>query len=244
MEKEEIAGFYDQFGHTMDDNGLHSRHWSIYDWLKSLPGFCEAENILEIGAGPGPVTWLIAKLAERANVLAVDISEGSIELAKSNLKTFGDRIDFLVSDMSDFAPQQKFDFVVMPDVLEHIPLEQQPALFQKLSDCMKPGGLIAIHLPDRHYLQHIRETQPELLQIIDQSISSGEIVASLQGTELEIVGIERYALGTSPCDYRRILIEKEPALLKFTRYRPAGVEFLKRALRKVFRNRFGSSKKD
>lgn len=234
MESEQIAEFYDQHGHHMNDSGVHSRHWEIYDWLKTIPRLREAKNILEIGAGPGQVTWMLSKVAKQAQILAVDISPESIELAKKNLSFLGDRVDFLVSDMVGFESDRKFDFVMMPDVLEHIPVEQQPALFQCLNACMNPGALIAIHLPDRQYLDNVRVNNPELLQIVDQSISSKSLSASLDNTDFEIVELSRYPIGMAPFEYRKILIEKDPGDIAFSSYRPSGVGFVKRAFRKVF----------
>lgn len=237
MKSEEIAEFYDQHGHKMNDSGVHSRHWAIYDWLKTIPRISHAKQILEIGAGPGQVTWLLSKAAKNAKILAVDISKGSIELARKNLKGLGERVDFLVSDMVGFESDLRFDFVMMPDVLEHIPEEQHPALFQILDSCMTPGALIGIHLPDRQYLDSVRKNRPELLQIVDQSISTSSLAASLKGTDLEIVECARYPIGMAPFEYRRILIEKDPGDVEFFRYRPTGLGWIKRVFRKVFCSR-------
>ena len=84
--------------------------------------------VLEVGCGVGTLTVLLNKFLSKGKLVATDISDESIEKAKKRIPN-SNKIDFFVTDMKDFSYSQKFDFIVLPDVLEHIPIDQHKELF-------------------------------------------------------------------------------------------------------------------
>ena len=71
-------------------------------------------NILDIGTGSGCIALALAKHFSRSNVMALDISEGALELAKKNAEqnaignVYFKRIDILRDDLSG----EEFDIIV------------------------------------------------------------------------------------------------------------------------------------
>ena len=53
-----------------------------------------------------------------------------------------------VSDMSDFISKEKFDIIVLADVLEHIPIEYHDKLLGALNSVLEKNGFIFIHIPE------------------------------------------------------------------------------------------------
>ncbi len=205
--RNEIAGFYDKYATQQTEIGVNIRHRTIMKRLKGL-GLNNQSNVLEIGCGIGTLTGLLA--AKAGKLLAVDISPESIERAKQRLGKFTN-LTLMVSDMSDFTTTQKFDFVVLPDVLEHIPVEQHAGLFKTIAGVLKEEGRVCIHIPDPYYLEWVRANRPELLQIIDQSLYADLLIPSIYSTGLVLQKLERYALSMDAEDYEWIELVKRPA---------------------------------
>ncbi len=72
-------------------------------------------NILDIGTGSGIIAVTIAKQAPKANVMATDISENAVAIARKNAEKHGisERIEFAVGDLFDAVPDgYLFDVIV------------------------------------------------------------------------------------------------------------------------------------
>ena len=96
--------------------------------------------------------------------------------------------------MTDFEYPQKFDFILFPDVLEHIPLEQHENLFAIVSKHMHDNSIILINIPHPKALDYIRLNMPEKLQIIDQSISAHSLIKNAYSSDLELINYTSYSL--------------------------------------------------
>jgi trans-aconitate 2-methyltransferase len=209
--REKIAEFYDSYAQSQKRTGINIRHRMIIKKLKSA-GLQPNATVLEIGCGIGTLTSLLVKNCK--HLTAVDISPESIHQAKLFLQKHSN-ISFAVSDMSDFQSPHQFDFIVLPDVLEHIPVEQHPMLFEKMKSLLKENGKICIHLPDPYALDFVRKEHPELLQIIDQSIYSDILVKNIYTNNLTLHKLERYCLQKELPDYQWIEVIHKPNYIQF-----------------------------
>ena len=103
-----------------------------------------------------------------------DISPHSIKFA--NELYANDNISFIVDDMSNFSSNIVYDFIVFPDVLEHIPEDQHSKLFENVAKVSSPDAKVLINIPEPHALNWTRANRPEILQIIDQSLSMQDLL--------------------------------------------------------------------
>lgn len=195
-----IARYYD--GHAAEIQqrvGVNLRHRSILRRLVRA-GLKSDHRVLEIGCGIGTLTGLIARRASRGSVLAIDISDKAVEMARAHLA--GHRhVRFLVSDMSTFAVDERYNFIVLPDVLEHIPEATHERLFGILRAHLAPGGCICIHIPDPQAQEWLRKERPEALQIVDQSLAIAPMVERFARLGVILDRFERYSLWTREPDY-------------------------------------------
>ncbi|MFZ4784076.1 MAG: class I SAM-dependent methyltransferase [Flavobacteriales bacterium] len=226
--RKQIADFYDQYSDQQKKIWVNIRHRSIMQRLQKN-GLDTTSNVLEIGCGVGTLTSLLVKKAGK--VLAIDISPTSIELAKKNLCNRSN-IQFLVSDMSDFTSTEKFDLIVLPDVLEHIPIEQHAALFATLKRVLASHGKICIHIPDPYALEWIRKHTPELMQIIDQSLYTDQLLDAIYPHQLTLHKLERYCLQKELPDYQWIELIHRPEYIDFNKkeYKKAVIDEIKSRL--------------
>ena len=108
---------------------------------KLLAQLENGERVLELGCGAGlPAT---KALSERAAVTGVDLSPKQIALAKANVPT----AEFLCAEITalDFAPGT-FDAVAAFYAVTHIPREEHAALFARIAQWLKPGGIFVATL--------------------------------------------------------------------------------------------------
>jgi len=209
-----VSDFYDEYTEQQFQKGIHIRHRTILQNLKKA-GLKASSKVLEIGCGIGTVTHLIAKATPNGKVLAVDISPKSVDMARRFNQQFN-HVEFAVTDMTDFSRPEKFDFVVLPDVIEHIPLEQHPHLFQVIAQHLHENSTVAINIPHPLYLAWVREHQPDLLQVIDQPIHTDELLRNTYAAGLFLHHLESYSLFTEVDDYQWILLKQRlvPAKVK------------------------------
>lgn len=203
---DEVRAYYDQFASYQSWSGINDRHASIRRWLLTF-GLKSGDSVLEVGCGVGQITQLVAEQIGNGHLTAVDISPENIRLASERLKSKSN-IDWVVSDMSDIQFSRSFDWVVFPDVLEHIPVDLHGSVLRTTAVALKPGGKVFIHIPHPKYQDYIRSNEPEKLQIIDQSLSAGDLTRSAEAAGLSLEYFESYALYRKPADYQAILFTK------------------------------------
>jgi ubiquinone/menaquinone biosynthesis C-methylase UbiE len=91
-------------------------------------------GVLDLGCGNGTKT---ARLADRFDVLGVDVSDRQLELARAEVPaaTFV-HADFMELDF----PAETFDAVTALYSIVHAPREEHPALLDRIRYWLKPGG--------------------------------------------------------------------------------------------------------
>lgn len=213
--KENVSEFYDQFATTQKKIGISVRHRLIHNKLKSI-GLKSNSNVLEIGCGIGTVSKLIIASIPNGQFVGCDISPESIAFAqKFNPQK---NAQFIVTDMSDFKSEIKFDFIVFPDVLEHIPIEQHSNLFKNVAAVCKPDAKVLINIPEPNALNWTRKNKPEVLQIIDQSLSMQDLLNNTYPHGFQVQSIIPYSIHTNIPNYLSIVLIRDPEVkdLKLT----------------------------
>lgn len=71
-------------------------------------------TIVEIGTGSGIISIMLALLLPEAQITAIDISEGALQVARINAKRYevDNRISFIQSDLCDGYKDKNFDMLV------------------------------------------------------------------------------------------------------------------------------------
>jgi len=166
--------------------------------IEKLPA---GSNVLELGCGTGGETTQM--LATHFLLTGVDISARSIVLAQQNVP--GAR--FLAADMTqiEFAPQS-FDAIVAFYSIIHVPRGEQSALFARIVEWLRPGGLFlaalsssgaeAAYDPDwlgvpMFWSGFDRATTRRLLEAAGLTINSGAIeTADENGKPISFMWVE------------------------------------------------------
>lgn len=201
-----VADFYDGFTENQTNIGISVRHRLIFKKLKQI-GLTKKSNVLEIGCGIGTVSQLIIKYITEGQFVGCDISPKSIEIAQK--LNSNKNAEFICTDMSTFDHKLKFDFFVFPDVLEHIPVEQHSNIFSLIAKHSKPSSKVLINIPEPESLDWYRKNKPELLQIIDQSLSMQDLLNNSYPHGFKVESIIPYSIHTNIANYFSIVLYRE-----------------------------------
>jgi trans-aconitate 2-methyltransferase len=204
--KRQVEDFYNSFKEHQKKLGINIRHRTIFRNLKKA-GLKPSSTVLEVGCGIGTVSSLILSYLKTGKFAGVDISSESISVARNSNSKYSNA-EFIVSDMSDFRHPLRFDFVVLPDVLEHIPVEQHDNLFRVLSQVTTSDATILINIPEPNCLDWLREIHPEKLQIIDQSLSMQDLLNHCYPHGFRLYSMNSYGLQYEEPEYTSIILKK------------------------------------
>lgn len=202
----DVKEYYDSFTEYELRSGINLRHYTLFNKIIQT-GLQKHHRVLEIGCGVGQLTFLLHRYLRRGRLVSVDISPVSVQLAK---KRIGDssRMEFFVSDMSEFEYPGQFDYIILPDVMEHIPVENHHALLGLLNSLMHKDSKIIIHIPHPKAIEFIRIHEPGKLQIIDQSLSAEKLLRDAYAHDLLLDRYESYSIFSRGYDYVFIVLRQ------------------------------------
>jgi 2-polyprenyl-3-methyl-5-hydroxy-6-metoxy-1,4-benzoquinol methylase len=165
------------------ENGIHPKHrlMKYHDFF--LDNINSTDIVLDIGCGNGFNTHFIAEKAKK--VIGIDINEENIAYAKRNF--LSDNIDYFSANIMDYKFNQKFDVIVLSNVLEHI--EDRIKLLKKIKN-MGKRFLIRVPMINRSWMVLYKkelgmEYRLDKTHLIEYTIDS--FIEELGESELEIV---------------------------------------------------------
>tara|TARA_R110001592_G_scaffold173524_4_gene412163 strand:- start:3 stop:902 length:900 start_codon:yes stop_codon:yes gene_type:complete len=104
----------------------------------------DVKRYLEIGAGHGMYISEATKLLSSDTVYdVVDISPTSLEISKSFIAKKD--INYMLTDIYEYEPSEKYDFITMGEVLEHV--EDPISLLKCVASLLKDDGTLFITAP-------------------------------------------------------------------------------------------------
>ena len=131
--------------------------WALLDYV---PGSIPVRSIVELGAGTGNLTALLADRYPEATITAVDISAESLTSCQQRLGP--DRINYLQEDFRslDFTAGS-IDLVASSISVHHLEAAEKQRLFGNICRWLRPGGALA------YCDQHAGETEELYRRHID-----------------------------------------------------------------------------
>jgi len=236
----DVSAFYDEFVDRQTRVGVNRRHRAIVDWLLRF-GMKPDDSVLELGCGVGTVTELVSKELGGGSILGVDLSPRSIATAQQRLASH-ENVSLLAADVVKVDVDGQYDVVLLPDVIEHIPLEQHDALFARIASWVKPTGFVLLHYPNPHHLEWCHVHNPENLQIVDQPIHADTMLANAYRHGLYLSYYERYSIWIREGDYVVAVLRPGAGVGEFTRLpqpKPSPIARVRRRAKRVARRLLG-----
>ena len=107
--------------------------------MDALPA--DANDILELGCGPGALTARLVERYPRASVTAVDAAAEMLDVARERLGPAAERVRFVASTFEQFdAGTQDFDLVTGSMSLHHV--VEKAGYYRRLHASLRPGGFL------------------------------------------------------------------------------------------------------
>jgi len=215
---QEVREFYDEFSKKQIITGVNLRHYYLFRKIVKS-GLKKNHSLLEIGCGIGTLTGLLASYVKQGDILVTDISPKNIASARGRLRSYKN-IEFLVSDIQDFNCNQKFDFIVLADVLEHIPKNLHLNLFHVISKHLKKDAVLFINIPHPKRIEFLEKYSPEKLQVIDQTLYAKDLIREAESNGLILFEFKSYSLFHKEADYIQIIFKmnKDFNFRSFSKY--------------------------
>jgi len=116
------------------EGGAHPKH-RLINYHRFFIDYVEPDDVvLDLGCGNGLVALDVAQKARR--VIGVDINVDNIKAAKESQKKLGkSNISFVVADATEVEFEEKFDKIILSNVLEHI--EHRIDFLRKMQNMLK-----------------------------------------------------------------------------------------------------------
>lgn len=205
--------FYNQFATRQKQTGINERHRSILNKVVKA-GLSRDHRVLEIGCGIGTVTKLLVDYVSSGSVFACDFSPENIKIAQGFLKKYRN-LTLEVCDATDFLLEEQFDVIIMPDVIEHIPLDLHERMFNNMANMLSEDGFIFIHIPNPFHTDYCYQHGIPL-QIIDQAVHLDLLLQGLKNSALYIAKMEIYSVWLKEGDYEYVILRKKSVFNNFT----------------------------
>ena len=202
-------------GHHLSDAEIAARYEAFQGTLAMRPYFYPAVadfvgnvgdgSVLDAGCGPGLLLAEIQKRNPKVLLFGLEIAQANVEATRRLLNGKGDIRQGSVLAPLPFPEGQKFDLILLTEVLEH--LKSPVQALQNIMRYLKPAGQLVITFPNaaawlpfsrlaeplamrikpfRGFLPHEHPLRTE--QPIDTLFSRREVLAMLRSAGLKVVG--------------------------------------------------------
>jgi 2-polyprenyl-3-methyl-5-hydroxy-6-metoxy-1,4-benzoquinol methylase len=159
-----------------------------YNFGEIISNLSNNNEVLEVGPGMGEMVSYLNKLGI-FNIDVVDNDQGILKLIENKFKI---RNVYLASNILKISKKLKiYDFIVLIQVLEHLPLEKQPEILQTLYSHLKRGGDLIIVVPNANNPLGLAERYGDLQHTVsytEQSLKDLIDRAGIKRCKLEISG--------------------------------------------------------
>jgi len=119
------------------DYWASTRKRVITRWIRDA----EPNSVLDLGCGSGYLTAAVARRRSEAEVVGVDIAAESIDVARRRDAS----ARFEVADAFEYDPEQRFEAVILGDVIEHF--EDPSAMLSVARELVTDDGVVIVSVP-------------------------------------------------------------------------------------------------
>ena len=200
---------------------------TIAQWAPAAP-----RRVLEIGCGIGATTWRMARAWPGAEVIGVDLSPTSIEVATTCFRRAN--LSYRAGRLGDCGLDGAFDLILMMDVYEHIAPPERPALHALLRQLLSAESRLLLMVPTPAHQDYLRACLPQGLQPVDEDVTPADIVRLADAVDARLlcyreVGVWRYG------DYFHAALGRTKPLpnVMLRQPRPTAAESVKGAAKRV-----------
>ncbi len=126
---------------------LFLREWHVKRELRTLLANTRTDiQVYDAGSGFGQYSYYMAKHFPGVRISAVDVKEEQIKDCTLFFKSVGlHRCSFAVEDLTQVSHENRFDFILSVDVMEHI--QDDVGVFRNFYRALRKNGMLFINTP-------------------------------------------------------------------------------------------------
>ena len=182
---EEVKKYYDEHISSKLGGFVNGNERVERAWLTIFEHSIQPDRILEIGCGIGDICWRMSRHWLKANVVGLDVSSKSIEVAN---QLFGsDKIMFSEGLLAKGKLEGKFDLIVLMDVYEHIAVTDRTVVHDAIKNLLTPNGRVILSFPAPRHLSWLKKKSPEHIQPVDEDITIDTISQLAKDIDKEVL---------------------------------------------------------
>ena len=172
MASQEQIDFYNNFVDHFDQQKDNGRNKSFRDWsLKWIRPGCK---VLDFGCALGYNSGYLTE--QNIDVVGIDISPKCIEIAKERYPK-GKWICADVTDKDNLEPHiEEVDFILMSDVIEHVPVDRHQKLFRYLGFRSTQNAAIIASIPNPEVHEESLKNTP---QPVEEKLSIPQLLSDM-----------------------------------------------------------------
>jgi SAM-dependent methyltransferase len=154
------------------------RSWHVRKKLKMISGkLPDTASVLDAGSGFGQYTWRMSRINPRWNITAVDINSEQVDDCNRFFRKAGSggRVNFRTADLTMLADQDRYNFILSVDVMEHI--EDDITVFRNFHRALKKDGILLISTPSDKGGSDVHNDDEE--SFIDEHVRDGYSIGEI-----------------------------------------------------------------
>ena len=148
-------------------------------------------TVLDLGAGTGLLSFLVADAFPKANLTLVDVSQDMLEKARERFISGPDRFKYIVADYSEEELPGEFNVIISALSIHHISDSRKERLFQRIYEALSNNGVFinadqvlgaTPEIEERYRMQWLNEVRTRRVSETDLSAALERMKADRSAT--------------------------------------------------------------
>ena len=139
-------------------------------------------KVLDLGAGIGLISSLVASKYEKSDITLIDVSENMLSQAKNSLDKLSNKFSYLVVNYSKSELSGSFDIIISALSIHHLTGEEKKSLFKNIFSHLNDGGIFINADQVQGETAEIETKYREvwLKQVQENGVGKSELAAALE----------------------------------------------------------------
>jgi 2-polyprenyl-3-methyl-5-hydroxy-6-metoxy-1,4-benzoquinol methylase len=115
-------------------------------------------SVLDLGCGYGFLCYMLHFTSEHRQIMGVDYDEEKI-ITANHCYSKNDKVNFAHHDVTTYEIEEKYDVIIIADVLHYLEPAKQILMLQRTFKAVKPGGFVLIREGNKDLAEKHKGTQ-------------------------------------------------------------------------------------
>lgn len=143
-----------------------------------VPAKDQIVRVLDLGCGTGKTSKVILDSFPRCFVIGIDLFDEMLSRARRRLQPYGDRFSVIRGDVRETSFGEGRDLCVAALALHHLTVSEKRQMFEKIFQCLAPGGRFLMIDWTRFASPTIQESAAKIAEVhVSHHVADQHVVA-------------------------------------------------------------------